>query len=335
MEGISQQPKESRSLPEGNYNVISFSNPDNVNRRIGGEYKPVVAAPGWGITLNSATPFYKDMVEAGKDVHALDYSRRGGKVESNGDGIREETARKAEAYADYMRSLPEGKYDLFGQSEGTMVILAALTRNPDLLDRVGNIAFMSPAGLTDNDSFVKLLGRYLGGHVPQDFMYLFSSPRKHKNVLKMSNEAGKYVAGNFPRAMAEANTIAKGGFYSLLDGLEERGINVAFIQGEDDKLTPAKALWEKIGEDAPMQIVKDETTPSGFGYIKNPSKPPIHSVTMVGGGHDNRIYAEPGFAEKVVRTFDALDDKNVYDRVRARSDNPNSGVNFTVSRKSA
>lgn len=363
MEAIAPRPKESRFLPEGNYNVVSFSDPKNYLRRIGEEYKPVIAFPGWGITLKTEEKFFKDVVEAGKDVHALDYSRVGGKVEG-GNGLRNVTTRKAEAAADYMQSLPSGKYDLFVQSEGAMVALAALMTHPKLMGIIGNIVIQSGAGFDDHDNLAKLIGRYVVGHAPQDIGHWTGVPinkikdagklgwgkdfakravgkngegRNKGNVGKMTWEAVKYVSKNPVRALQEAYAISEGGYYEFLDVLKANGINVAFIQGESDKLTPADKLWDRIGEGYPMQIVKDEEgkTPSGYKLeMHNFNTPPIHSVTMVGGGHDNRIYAEKGYAKKIVKAFDDMDDKAINEARYAKK--PFNTLDFRrVRRKNA
>jgi len=288
--------------PQGVLNTIYIGKQENLDID---EYRPAIVVPGWGITLNSEMGFLYDLVDNGRDVISMEFSRLGGQVENN-QNFAEETTRKAEMLTQYMKSLPQGKYDLVGQSEAAMVILAALALKPDLADKIKNIVFTSPAGLAGDDSLVKLMTRYLA-HLNQDNAHLFKSPIKHRNILIMGFEAAKFVGKNPVRALKEANAISQGELYSYLSPLKEKGINVALIQGESDKLTPAKKLWSKIGEGSESSFEKDEDTVSRFKYKeKSNETPPFDSITMVGGGHDNRVYAEPGFARKIVRLLNNM-----------------------------
>ncbi len=325
MEAVRPQPKEFRQIPEGKYAVKYYSASENL--QTAGEYRPVIVILGWGITNKSQEAFCADLSKEGKDVNSLEFSRTGGKVEDVGDGFRKETIRKSEAFADYMGSLPEGKYDVFGQSEGTMVILAAIERNPEIADKIKNIVFMSPAGLGEGDNFVKLFSRYLTGHMPQGIAHFLKHPIKHKQFMTMNSEGTKYIGKNLPRALKEANAISHGGFYQYLEGLKARGVNVALVQGEQDKLTPAKHLYNSIGEGYPKSHI-----PKGDDDFL--AQPPFHSVTMVGGGHDNRVYAEPGFAKKVVTVFNELDNMADNKIKWKRPDNYWSGANFAKWKKS-
>lgn len=289
--------------PQGTLNTIHIGRQENLDVA---EYRPVIVIPGWGISLASEMPFLKDMVDSGKDIISMEFPKRGGEVEDN-EEFAEETTRKAEAFSQYLDSLPEGKYDLVGQSEAAMVILSSLALNPQLADKIKNIVFTSPAGLGGDDNLAKLMTRYLA-HLSQDAVHLFKSPIKHRNILKMGLEAVKGVAKSPRRAIREAKAISQGELYDYLEPLREKGIKIGIIQGEGDKLTPAKKLWDKIGEKSESSFEDTENTQSGHLYIErdNP-KPPFDSITMVKGGHDNRVYAEPGYAKKIVRTLDSLD----------------------------
>lgn len=290
--------------PQGTMKTIHIGRQENLNVD---EYRPAIVVPGWGITLNSEMSFLYDMVDSGKDVISMEFPRRGGSVDSI-DEFAEETTRKAEMVSQFLDSLPDGKYDLVGQSEAAMVILSALALNPKLIDKIKNIVFNSSAGLGENDNLPWLMVRYLS-HLNQDTAHLFKSPIKHRNIIKMGLEAGKFVGKNPARALKEAHAISQGGLYKYLQPLKERGIRIGLIQGEDDKLTPAKKLWEKIGEGTQSQFAIDENTQSGYRYVEKENPvPPFDSITMVKGGHDNRIYAEPGYVAKVIKTIKSLDD---------------------------
>lgn len=300
---------EGKQKLETQYGTVSYLHKGRAENINTDDYRPLVVVPGWGITLNSEKPYLDGLVEAGKDVIALEFSRGGSVAEATED-FAEVTTRKAEMLAEFLSQQPDGKYDLSGQSEGAMVILSALAMHPELIHKVKNLVFASPAGLTGDDSLPRLMTRYLG-HLGQDNLHLFKNPIQNRNVIKMGLEAGKYVGKNIPRSLKEANAIANTDVYDLLQPLSDQGVGIAIIQGEDDKLTPAKKLWNKIGEGAEMQIVKDESTPSGWGYrpVENQA-PPMDSVTMVGGGHDNRIYTEKEYAGKVVRAISGLDSRH-------------------------
>lgn len=266
---------------------------------------PVLVIPGWSITLNTEKNLLEDFYNGGKNVLSLEFPRHGGEPEAK-EEIAEEVVRQAEMLVTYIQSRPEEKIDIAGQSMAVMSLIAAAKLEPSILDKIRNIVFTSPAGLTGNDNFLKLGSRFLA-HLNQDTLTLAKSPIEKRNLLKTALETSLYVGKNPARAIKEASAIASSEEYEALQLFKDKGVKVGIIQGEQDKLTPAGKLWDKIGENAISPFVPSDETPSGFKYQPTDQpEPPFESITMVGGGHDNRMYGERGFANKIIRQLDTL-----------------------------
>ena len=144
------------------------------------------------------------------------------------------------------------KADLVVDSMAAMGIIAAMKLNPEILDKINNLLIVSPAGISGDDNLIRLVGRSLA-HFTQDGMTFLKSPIEKRNIIRMGIEAALYVGKNPKRTVKEINAIAQseqyGALKDLKSQLDEKGIMLGFMQGEDDKLTPAKKLWAKIGED--------------------------------------------------------------------------------------
>lgn len=267
---------------------------------------PLLVIPGWSITIGTEKQLLEDLCNAGKHTVSLEFPRFGGEVLEH-ESTPREVLRQAEIISELIKSRPEDKMDVVAQSMGAMDLIAAVKLHPELLDRIGSVVFVSPAGLTGNDNFFKLVARF-APHFAQDVTTALRSSDSRKNILRMMKESNIYITKNPLRAVVgEAIAIAGSDMYEGLKDFQNAGIKVGIIQGESDRLTPAKKLWGKIGDGSKSPFVKDETTKSGFRYEpkENPN-PPLESITMVGGGHDNRMYGEPGFAKKILNQLDSL-----------------------------
>lgn len=284
---------------------------------------PILVLPGWGITLNTERPLLKALHDSGKPTIAVEIPRFGGKVLGK-DEIPAEIVRQAELIARKLSQLPEGeKIDIVGQSMAGMSLLAAAKIEPGILSRIRNVVLTSPVGISGNDNFAKLLSRFLAQHVPQDAAYLL---RGKWNIAVLTTEVGKYMR-NPVRTLKEAVAISQSEDYDALQILRDNGVKVALMLGQSDKLSPADKLWDRMGEGRkPMdQFAKvDKTeegedpkaayeqrgaTPSGFKYTGPVSseQPPFDALTMVSGGHDNRIYADSEkFALQILKRIDFL-----------------------------
>lgn len=308
---------------------------------------PLVVFPGWSITLKTEEQLLECLTTGqegtdakplyGRRVVAGEFPRWGGKVEKQPD-IPSEVMRRAELVAQLILS-QEGKVDVSVESMAGMDLVAAIGLHPELLDKIRNIVGTSIAGFSGNDNTVKLMGRSLF-HFIQDGLTFAKSPSSKKypvetkspierrNIIKMGIEASLYVLKNPVRTMREVNAIGNSEQYEGLKGLkkvlDEHGIRLAFIQAESDKLTPAAKLWEKIGEGAPSPMITltqemyeqdydryDELLlkpgDKVFDRALNNESPPFDFITMIGGGHDNRIYAQKDFGIKILRALEQLE----------------------------
>lgn len=316
--------------PESSFNQ-QFSNKVSLETPTGSKFNcveiesntpdiPVLVIPGWSITLNTEKQLLEDFHTGGKHVLSLEFPRHGGEPEAKED-ISEEVMRQAEMLVTYIQSRPEDKIDITGQSMAVMSLIAAAKLEPAILYKIRNIVFTSPAGLTGNDNFLKLGSRFLM-HLNQDTLTLARSPIEKINLLRTALETSLYIGKNPPRAIKEANSIATSEEYDALQLFKENGIKVGIIQGAQDKLTPAGKLWNKIGEGSQSvwKTLSQEDYDNDPRYkehgvavgdkvwdseVKN-EVPPFDSITMVRGGHDNRMYGERGFANRIINRLDAL-----------------------------
>lgn len=270
------------------------------------DVSPLLIIPGWSITIDTQKQLLEDLHNAGKRTLSLEFPRFGGKVLEQEDAPRE-VLRQAEIISELIKSCVEDKVDIVAQSMGAVDLIAAVKLYPELVDRIGNVVLVSPAGITGNDNFFKLVARF-GPHLGQNVVTALRSSSSRENILRMVKESSIYIAKNPLRAVVgEAIAIAGSDMYEGLRDFQDAGIKVGIIQAENDKLTPAKKLWGKIGEGSKSPFVRDETTKSGFRYeSKENQNPPLESITMVGGGHDNRIFGEPGFAKKILNQLKFL-----------------------------
>ncbi len=330
----------------------------------------LLVIPGWSITLKTEKPLLEEFYNSGKKVLSLEFPRRpGGKVAKHED-FRREIVREAEMVADFIKSRPEGQIDITGQSMAVITLLAAVALKPEIAKKIRSIVLTSPFGLTGNDIFFRLLGRFskhltqnldsvfgLGEtaisrkkvlkmilkskHLTQDLGSVFKlgeTAISRKKVLNMLLESNMYINKNPLRALSEARAVAGASEYDALRDFRDLGIKVGIIQGEADKLTPAKKLWGKIGEgseSAFRQITPEEqdeynSSPEIAAYNKDRDRehqvrvgsrvfddsvinqpPPFDILLMVGGGHDNRIYGDKGYAQKVLKQLEFLNSSPV------------------------
>lgn len=145
-------------------------------------------------------------------------------------------------------------------------------------------------------------------HLNQDTLTLAKSPKEKINLLKTAFETSLYIGKNPIRALKEANAIAESEDYTGLEIFKNAGIKIGMIQGEQDKLTPAKKLWSRIGKGYGGFW---ERFKIGEQYKPFDEPPPFDVITMVGGGHDNRIYGERDFAKKVLNQLSLLNHPKV------------------------
>lgn len=283
---------------------------------------PLIFVPGWSITLDTEKQLLEDLHSAGKHTVSLEFPRFGGEVQKQANMPRE-VVRQAEMINELIKLRPEDKVDVVAQSMGVMDLITAVKLHPELLDRIGRVVFVSPAGITGNDNFFKLLSRF-GPHLAQDVATALHSSNSRENIFRMMKESNIYITKNPLRAVVgEAVAIAGSDMYEGLKDFQNAGIKVGIIQAEHDKLTPAKKLWSKIGEGSdPVSITltQEEYEREKEQYDKwnikpgqkvfnrhlNNQVPPFDQITMVGGGHDNRIYSEPGFSKKILHQLSTL-----------------------------
>lgn len=306
---------------------------------------PLVVFPGWSITLNTEKPLLKCLADGreekkdnqgnvvspaffGRNLIAAEFPRQGGEVIGEYD-IPEEVVRQAELMSGLLLQQKD-RVDVSVDSMAAMSMISAIKLNPQILDKIRNIMVVSPAGFSGEDNILKLIGRSLA-HFGQDTVTLLKSPIERRNILKMALEMGLYVGKNPARTIKEVAAIAGSEEYGelkkLKSQLDEKGINLGFMQAESDKLTPASKLWEKIGEDTQKvwkklsQTDYDEEPEYENRGIKvgddvwnrdaQNEKPPFDFITMVGGGHDNRLYAQSDFGIKILRGFEQLKDLRI------------------------
>lgn len=330
--------KKTLENPVGNMQYVevksSFPSPTDSTR--------LVVFSGWSITLETEKKLLKQLssgvsdekrdpegkvfshLHYGRDIVSGEFPRRGGRVEEK-DGIPSELVRQAELVSS-MLLLQNEKVDISADSMAAMSLIAAIKIHPEVLDKIRNILIVSPAGFSGNDNFLKLVGRSLM-HFGQDTLTFAKSPVERSNILKMGLEMAMYVGKNPPRTIKEVDAIAKSdefeGLKTLKEELDKKGIMLGFIQAESDKLTPAKALWERIGEDSDpnITILTQEMYEKDYDRYDDlllqpgdkiwnrdakSEQPPMDFITMVGGGHDNRLYAEDDFGIKILRGFEEL-----------------------------
>lgn len=308
--------RQSLKTPEGYLTFVDIE-PDGEIQ----DPTPLVVIPGWAITLRTQNPLLSALHASNEHLVAVEFPRSGGNVE-NKDGIPAEVIRRAHLIAELIRQRPEDQLDIVGQSMAAMALLAAAKIEPQILSKIRNVILVSPAGISGDDNFVKLVGRYLAGHLPQDTASLL---RGRWNMAVMSLESSKYIGKNPLRTLKEASAISRSDDYDALQVLKDAGVRVALMQGQTDRLTPTTKLWRRIGkstqsvfekvdktpegEDPKSAFEKTGATPSGFRW-KGPNpqnNPPFDVITMVSGGHDNRIYGDSTkFARKILEELDFL-----------------------------
>lgn len=241
---------------------------------------PIVFVPGWSIERNIAYPIAYDFVrKSGRELVCQQYPRwTGGEIAGTED-FSGEVVRRARLL---VRNVNEatyentGKLDVVAHSEGAMIVLAAAVLEPEFAAKLRDLVFVSPVGITGNDSLPYLMRRF-AQHLGQDIFASIKSPENRLEIVKLGLESAFYVAKNPLRALREAKGISSADYYNFMKELRAKGARISIIQGSNDKLTPVDTLKNKV-------LQESEATFSG---------PPMQRVKIIEGGHDDWVYGNP------------------------------------------
>lgn len=238
---------------------------------------PVLFAPGWSVTVESAEDSLIELAKKGRRVISLSHPRLGGDKDAQKDIFSEEM-RKAISILTVINEKGLDKVDIFGYSEGA--INSSILASSLAPEKIGNMVLHNPAGMIGQDNFVKIGGKFLinmGEVVKGEF----KDGRKIKD--KVLTEALKYIGENPLRSIKEIYEISRSDIKEIFRELNEKGINTAIIHNVDDIVfdkTVQEGLFvteERGDEDHPYPIqgyysISSENKAGHFDFFKDPDK---------------------------------------------------------------
>lgn len=271
---------------------------------------PLVSTLGFGTGNIALERTVAELYYSGEHVIEIDFLG-GGKGVKGEKGSSSEYNRQGMLLADFMdKYFSENPHiermDIMGQSSALFRVFALAKFRPDLLPRIRNVIFSSPAGFSEDDSHLELFKRF----IEEDRRYKksVSGPFDEENDANLKTAFNQTVLPYPIKAIKEINAIARANQYPTLEVLKAAGIKIGVLQGTEDKLVPNEKLWERIGkgyENPFVQGINPLTDQTNYAYEPQ-TAPPIDIVRMVKGGHGIQVDDPKKASKMILETIDHL-----------------------------
>jgi hypothetical protein len=134
--------------------------------------------------------------------------------------------------------------DVLTHSMGSFVIDHDFSTSPEDADLFGKVVMMTPPGFIENDSVVKLLGRY----VSEVWQSTFSQNPDYRRNAKVTSllEAFHYVRRGIIGTIKEAFRVPKTDLSYSISALRQQGKEVYAVLTTDDRLLPGDKTREGL-----------------------------------------------------------------------------------------
>lgn len=256
--------------PGGFVKVVDINRNDNVT--------PILLSSGWGETLEALKSVVFSIAKImGRRVFACDYSHLDN-IKGYKDGFPASGYMKAHSFINLLNEKGIDKIDAIAHSEGAINIIIASYLNPE---RFKKIILVNPSGMMRNDTFYKLVKRFLSETLFEPIT--LDTAKIFLIYIRYMFRVITYVFRNPIQSLREAIGISRFKIFYLLRNIQKNGVRVAIVVNKNDIIFPA---WQ----------VK-----------KSARKAKVKDFYLVEGGH-NEIHINPEkFTETINKIFISMD----------------------------
>ncbi len=167
-----------------------------------------------------------------------------------------EEIQKAVSLLDVLEQKDIAITDAIGHSEGGLYLALAAFMHPE---KFRNLIFVDPAGMIGKDSFLNLAYR---------FMIKEGKQSKLPSIMMMKSMS-EFIASNPSMALKEIKQLSEADIYQMIKSLKEKGINISFVFGNDDKVFPMEKVQETYTQRKENGEIKDfKDILNGFYSVK-------------------------------------------------------------------
>lgn len=220
---------------------------------------PIILSPGWGAGHKAYKSVAKECFMAGREVILTDPIENTMAKESSHNvttmSNRLPNVQRLIAVLEHNRTSkddPNLKTDVIAHSQGSIYAVLAALERPDL---VRSIVFTGPVGMIGDDSFWKIIGRFLpvvGRSLTRD---LLSNPA---SGFATNMSLTKHVVKHPKRAIKEIHEMAEFRMDDLLYDLRLLGVKVGILQWAADSVFPHQRIEEKVAIEGIVRRVDGE-----------------------------------------------------------------------------
>ncbi|MCR4284272.1 MAG: alpha/beta hydrolase [Parcubacteria group bacterium] len=252
--------------PGGFVKVVDINFDDNTT--------PVLLSSGWGETLEALKSVVFSIAKiTGRRVFACDYAHLDN-IKGYQDGFPASGYMKAHSFINLLDEKQVNKVDAIGHSEGAINVIIAAYLKPE---KFKNIILINPSGMMHNDSFRKLVKRFLSETLFEPIT--IETTRKFLIYVRYVFRVVGYILRNPIQAFREAIGISRFKIFHLLRNIQKNGVKVAIVVDKNDIIFPVN----QVRRQAKKAKVKD--------------------FYLVEGGH-NEIHINPDkFIETINKIF--------------------------------
>ncbi len=232
---------------------IKEINPENIKDNV-----PIFVSPGWGVTPESQEDSLRTISKEGRNVLTVSFSREK-KIEQSDSNIPTAELQKALSIIEAINKKGINKVDAIGHSEGGLNLVIAANIFPE---KFRNIVLISPAGMVENDSSLNLIKRFIVDEGIQE------RGVDKSLFLKYIKEIFKYSIKDPNLSYEEIAACATANIFQMTKQLKEKGINVGFICGANDKVFPIEKVIENVGKENTDHFISTKGDHGSFIFNK-------------------------------------------------------------------
>lgn len=202
---------------------------------------PVFISPGWGVTSDSQRDTLRVLLEQGRSVISLSFSRNKVLKKELVKNIPSVEMQKALTIIEAIDKSKKERIDAIGHSEGGLNLAIAAMFYPE---KFRNIVLINPASIIEEDSCLGLIKRFMLDEGLEEFKSM-----KDININSFNNyfkNVFQYFIKNIDMSYEEIKSMTQMNLLDLTKELKEKSIGVSIVCGSNDKVFPIEKIIKKV-----------------------------------------------------------------------------------------